>query len=226
MTKSDLTIALLERLRDPFDTQCDADIATLDFLNVDEAAGYLADLRRDEDAAELDQDERLPQEVTPELYMEVWNCEIRRCRHDLWVERLADWLKKNEEVFTYTQHHDEYANDGPDIEPMDLLYEYDLNDLPFIGGDYDIVDLLTIGMRSKDTFTPADDFYWYDEKQNRLISSSTPYADGIIDATALARHIVETGGECLDDVLSIMSPENRFLTFGSADEEDVRKWLN
>ena len=78
MTKAELTTAILERLHDPYDTMPDADIATLDFLTLDQAKEYLADLRRDEVAAELDQDERLPQEVTPELYMEVWNCDIRR----------------------------------------------------------------------------------------------------------------------------------------------------
>ena len=81
MTKLELTAAILERLHDPDDSVPDEDIATLDFLTLDQAEEYLADLRRDENAADLEPDERLPQEVTPELYMEVWNCDIRRARH-------------------------------------------------------------------------------------------------------------------------------------------------
>jgi len=81
MTKTELTTAILERLHDPYDSVPDEDIADLGFLTLDQAKEYLADLRRDEDAADLEPDERLPQEVTPELYMEVWNCDIRRCRH-------------------------------------------------------------------------------------------------------------------------------------------------
>jgi len=96
MTKIELTSALLDYLRDPYDSVCDEDIAALDFLTLDEARGYLADLRRDEDAADLEPDERLPQEVTPELYMEVFNCEISRCRHNLKVEQLANQLAEEE----------------------------------------------------------------------------------------------------------------------------------
>lgn len=80
MTKSELSAALLERLHAPYDQTTDAEIATLLLLTIAQAADYLADLRRDEDAADLAPDERLPKEVTPLLYMEVYNSEIRRCR--------------------------------------------------------------------------------------------------------------------------------------------------
>lgn len=80
MTKLELSAALLERLHAPYDQTTDAEIATLPLLTVAQAADYLADLRRDEDAADLAPDERLPKEVTPLLYMEVYNSEIRRCR--------------------------------------------------------------------------------------------------------------------------------------------------
>lgn len=227
MTKAELTTAILERLHDPYDTIPDADIATLDFLTLDQAKEYLADLRRDEDAAELDQDERLPQEVTPELYMEVWNCDIRRCRYSVWVERLAGWLTTNECVCIHNQYHHDYTNDDPDVEPMDFLHEYDIGELPFMDDAYnDAIDLLTIGMRSKDTFTPADEYYWYDAKNNRLCSSSTPFADGVCDATALARYAVMCSDECLEEILSQMDSKDMFLVFGTADAEEVKAWLS
>lgn len=226
MTKSELVTALLDHLRDPYDTQCDADIATLDFIDLDQAAGYLADLRRDEDAAELEPDERVPQEVTPELYMEVWNCEIRRCRHDLFVERLADWLTENECVCIHSQYHHDYTNDDQDVEPMDFLYEMNPDELSFVKDPGNTVEMLTLGMRSRDTFNPDHEYYWYDTKNNRLCSSSTPFADGICDATALARYAVMCSGECLEEILSQMDSKDMFLVFGTADAEEVKAWLS
>ena len=226
MTKAELTTAILERLHDPYDTVPDADTATLDFLTLDQAKEYLADLRRDEDAAELDQDERLPQEVTPELYMEVWNCDIRRCRYSVWVERLAGWLTTNECVCIHNQYHHDYTNDDPDVEPMDFLYEMNPDELSFVKDPGNTVEMLTLGMRSRDTFNPDHEYYWYDAKNDRLVSSDTPFADGICDATALARYAVMCSGECLKEILSQMDSKDMFLVFGTADAEEVKAWLS
>lgn len=226
MTKAELATALLDYLRDPYDSQCDADVATNDFINLDQAAEYLADLRRDEDAAELEPDERVPQEVTPELYMEVWNCEIRRCRHDLWVEHLADWLTRNECVCIHSQYHHEYRNNDPDVEPVDFIEEANPDELSFVSDPGNTMELLRLGMRSVNTFSPNDEYYWYDEQNDILRSSDTPFADGVIDAEALARYAIERSNECLEEILSQMEPSDMFLTFGSANEEDVKEWLS
>ena len=219
MTKSELTSALLDRLRDPWDSVCDEDIATLDFISIDQATEYLAELRKEEDDDELEQDERLPQEVTPALYMEVFNCEICRCRHDVRVERLADWLKENENVCVYAMFHDEYANSDPDVEPMDFLSDKEM--LYFIDNPDDPLELLDLGLRSHDTFSMEDEYYWYDDKNNKLCSSNTPFADGVIDATALARYAVESHGACLEEILSQMSDRDMVLVFGTSDPKEV-----
>lgn len=83
MTKAELTTAILGNIRSPWDSCTDAEIATIDPLSIEDATKYLAELRQNEDAADLEPDERLPKEVTPDLFMEVFNCEIRRCRHSI-----------------------------------------------------------------------------------------------------------------------------------------------
>lgn len=94
MTREKLIDIVSDRMNDPW-TYCAEDVATCDPIGIEEATGWLDEYR--EQDKDLEPEDRLPEEVTPEIIMTVWNCTIRKARHDLQIERLSDIIQNDEE---------------------------------------------------------------------------------------------------------------------------------
>lgn len=204
---------LIERIRDALiDPWTDPDnYYNLAPATLADAREALADIREDERLAELDDDERLPAEVTPELVQEVMNCLIRWRKHEHQVEQLAEWLTDNECVCIYDQYRDCYPNNSPEVIPVDFLYNAD--QFPFAleikNAEADVVTMLSIGAKSVKTFSTNHNYCWFDQKKWQLYSTDTPFADGIINAKALATYAIDSGDpELMSDLRSQMDDDD------------------
>ena len=85
----------------------------------------LKDLRDNEDAADLEPEERLPEDVTPELVMLAYNCLIRARKHEARVHRLAEYITDNEMVCEYANYYLPELENGIDMVPVDFLTDTD-----------------------------------------------------------------------------------------------------
>lgn len=80
MTKAEL----IERIVDSFwamSGENPGDYVDLTPMDLEEATMYLSEARATERSCDLEPDECLPEEVTPELYMEAWNCYLRMMQY-------------------------------------------------------------------------------------------------------------------------------------------------
>ena len=80
MTKAEL----IERIVDSFwdmSGENPGDYVDLPPMNLEDATMYLSEARATERSCDLEPDECLPEEVTPELYMEAWNCYLRMMQY-------------------------------------------------------------------------------------------------------------------------------------------------
>lgn len=187
MTKAEL----IERIIDTFTdmgSEDPGDTALCNPIMLDEATLYLGEYRRTE-RENFKPSEWLPAEVTPELYMEAYNCYIQKCKYDVTAERLAEYIADGELIYTFNEFIGEYHNESDKlVYPTDFLNE-DI-EFPFTEYDLTMLDLINIGQNSPD-FDMSDDYCWFDNKNNQMHSTDTPFADGLIDATAFAKWILE-----------------------------------
>lgn len=190
MTKAEL----IERIIDTFTgmgSDDPEDTAMCGEITLKEADMYLKEYRETE-LADFEPDEWLPAEVTPELYMEAFNCYVRKCRHDVSIERLAEFLTYGEHWRAYEIYTEIAKNGVCTILPTDFLTE-DM-EFPFVEEDGyppNLLGMIVIGQASKDTFSPDDEYCRYDAPAHTLYSTNTPFADGWIDATEIAAYFVE-----------------------------------
>ena len=219
MTKYELTEKLMDRLVDPW-TDCPEDYEDATPITLSEAKSMLQIMLQDDEAID-DPDFRVPEGTTPELLMEVYNCNLRKNQRELHVERLADWLTENECVCEYDSYRTDYQNNGVIVLPTDWLFNTEsLDDFPFAFKDADfkpdIAMYLEMGMRSAKTLNLDDPYCWYDKDQNVLHSSDTPFADGVIEADKFAEFMLSPEGhDCLEYfLLHIMDDDEVRKVFG------------
>lgn len=188
---------LIERIIDTFTdmgSEDPVDTAACDPISIAEATTYLNE-RRAMEKADLEPYDWLPAEVTPELYMEAFNCYIRKCKYDVTRERLAEYYASHELVEAFHDFDGEYHSDTDKIVyPTDWLME--TMEFPFTSYDFTMLDLIQLGQHSPD-FDAEKDYCWYEIKNNdpncvdnELHSTDTPFADGLIDANAFAEWIL------------------------------------
>jgi len=182
---------LIERIIDTLTymgSESPEDTAACDDLTLEDARIYLAEYRGME-KEDMEPDEWLPEEVTPQLYMIANNCYIHKCRYDVTVERLAEHFILGELVDTYHEYDGAYISYTDKIVyPTDFLRE-DM-EFPFTCDDLTMLDLITLGQNSPD-FDPNKKFCWYNVTDNKLISTDTPFKEGLINAKAFAEWILE-----------------------------------
>lgn len=211
MTKTEL----IERIVDSFDamsSEWPSSYLDMDPLTIEEATMYLDEQRALERDCDLEPEECLPEEVTPQLYMEAENCYIKYMKHEARVEQLAEYLTDNECVCEYDSCRTEYLDDPLQVYPTDWLFD---SKFPFkmIDDSYaHPMFLIELGQRSP-SFNPNHEFCWYDRNKNQLFSSDTPFADGIIDAQAFARYIIDDKDTLLYFLDHIM------------DDEEIKKYF-
>lgn len=219
MTKAELISHIIDHITDPW-TECPEDYQYADLIDLDTAADVLKQCREDEE--EFDVEDRMSDEVTPELMMEAYNCNVRYQKHELRVRRLADWLTHNECVCEYNQYMHDYLDDPLVVVPVDFLLE---DGFPFPvneGDESSPLFLIELGMRSPE-FNPNLEYCWYDRERNALFSSDIPFHDGVIDAEQFARFIIGDAdplGYFLDN---LMSEEDIKYIFGCTKEELIHE---
>lgn len=215
MTKLELMTRIIDSFFD-FNT-CPFDFEDMSPINQDEAREYLADARHDEVLAELTEDEKLPAEVTPALYMEAYNCYIRMMKHECTVLRLSKYIEDNALVCEYENYYG-HEDGTPDVFPTDFLYnEYRTSSLPIEAGHpIDVASFVRICQNST-KLDLNDEFCYYDSKTNSLISTDNPFKDGIYNARAFAEFILsDEGQDALDYIFNdIMDEDDQADVFRS-----------
>lgn len=120
MTKFELIARIIDALVDPWNDDpeeyLDAEPIDIEYANI-----ILKDIRINEAAAELDPGDCLPEEATPALIMEAFNCLIRARKHTARIQQLADYFADHPYflVHAYPFLHDCHPASAPDgIEIM------------------------------------------------------------------------------------------------------------
>lgn len=210
---------LIERIIDRFTamgSESEEDTAYADEIDLEHAGFYLDELRVFE-RADLEEEDRLPAEVTPELYMEAFNCYLRKCRYDVTVERLADYLKNNCDVALYDNYRTDWGENNVEIIPVDFWYNYDYpSEFPFgfgnrVSGE-DIMNLIEIVCNSKKTCDLDKEYIWYDKENKIIHTTADPYADGIIDTHGFAEFLLSSP-PALNYVVADMDPDRMLYVF-------------
>ena len=113
---------------------------------------------------------------------------IRRCRYNDTLNRLTEFITLSENLDVYLEFQEDYESETDRlVYPVEWLME-DM-DFPFTDYGLSMLDLIRLGQHSP-KFNPDDKYCWYDPDKG-LFSTNTPFADGLIDAKALARWILE-----------------------------------
>lgn len=221
-TKAEIIEKIIDRITDEWTEDCE-DYADARLIDLAEATDYLAEYRSDDEKCGFTPEEDgMPAEATPELFMEAENCYIRYMKHELTVRRLAEWFTANEEVCIHDNYMDEYENKDPHVYPIDFLRDFDTSEIASIlfGEEkLDILDIIAIAQRSSE-FSLNHEYLWYDNEHKQLISSNTPFADGIIDAEAMARFFVDGDRQNLRDlILGYIDNDDCKHIFGKTEKE-------
>ena len=187
MNKSEL----VERIIDTFTamgSEDPVDTAYSDLLTPSEAKMYLDELRANEKQY-LEPEDRLPAEVTPELYMEAYNCYVRRCKYEVTLSRLAQFIMDSENVCLYHEFYGDYISKTDRVAyPVDWLMEN--MEFPFTSENLTMLDLITLGQNSPD-FNPEQKYCWYDAASHTIRSTNTPFASGLMSAWDFAKWLLE-----------------------------------
>ena len=222
MTKAELTERIIDALIDPWNDDPD-DYLDLKPIDLEEAEGFLKEIRANEASADLEPDECLPEDVTPANVQEVWNCLIRARKHEAYIERLTDWLKENNDMALYDNYRADFGGDKAEVVPVDWFFNsYSLKDFPFaLDHPLDLALLISIAQNSRQLNLGEHEYCWYDKEHNALVGTNTPYEDGIADAPAFAEYILSPEGkDCLEFILdSYMDDDDVNKVFGCTKEE-------
>lgn len=223
MTKSEIVSRIIDRITDPW-SENPEDYLYTDPINLISAKEWLHTWREEDKLCELDPDECMPKEATPELLMEAYNCYIRYQKAELRVKHLAEYITEREMVCEYDNYYKEFSDKKLDVYPIDFMW----NSFPFEPiGDMspdNPLFLIELGQRSKFTFHAGHEFCWYDREHNELHSTNTPFADGVLDAEAFARFVI-SDAEALEYFIDDMDDDEIRHIFG-CERKDVLKEVN
>lgn len=222
MTKAELIEKIIDTMTDPWNDDPEEYMYCTP-IDEHEASNMLVQLRDDEESMELEPEDRLPEEVTPDLIMTAYNCLIRARKYEARVHRLAEFITDREMVCEYVNYYMPFLTNPVDVVPIDFLWESFMFQ-PI--GDMDPSNplfLITLGQRSENTFNPDHEFCWYDRENNVLHSTNAPFGDGVLDAEAFARFTLgdkETLDYFLDD---IMTDDEIKDVFGCTKDELIKE---
>lgn len=220
MTKAELIEKIVDAMIDPW-TDCPDDYLDATPIDIHEATDLLDQIRDDEDKMDLEPEERLPEEVTPELVMIAYNCLIHARKHEARVKRLAEYITDNDMVCEYDNYYLPEHHDAVDITPIDFLVGTDRFPFDIGNNEASVLDMLLIGKNSANTFNPKDEYCWFDADAMTLHSTNEPFRDGTLDAEAFAEYAMsDEGQDCFDYITTeIMDDDDFQSVFGCTREE-------
>ena len=215
MTKAELIERIIDRITDPW-TECCEDYEYAELIDINMAKEILAQCN--EEDLDLEPEDRLPAEVTPELMMMAFNCNVRKNKHELRVKRLAEYITDNEMVCEYSNYYLPEHDNAIDMIPVEFLADDD--GFPFLKHASPI-DIMRIGINSRHTFHPSDEFCWFDSVNEILHSTDNPFRDGILNAEDFAEYILsDEGQDCLDYFIECLMDDDEIRkVFGCTKEE-------
>ena len=199
MTKDELISRIVDCMIDPW-TDDPEDYLYATPIDRFGAVDLMAQIRDDETSADLDPEDCLPEEATPDLVMEAYNCLIRARKFEARVSRLAEFLTDNNCVCEYSNYYD--GEDFIDVFPVDWLTDTD--GLQFFDKESPM-EIMQIGINSRVTFNPNHEFCWYDDDKKILHSTDNPFRDGVIDAESFASSIlldVESADYIINEIMT------------------------
>lgn len=219
MTKAELIERTVDAMIDPWTDDPEDYLDAQPIFDTEEAQDMLNDLHAYDD--DLEPDEILPAEVTPEIVMEAYNCLIRARKFEARTARLAEFITDNDCVCEYANYYSPVHDDAIDLVPTEYIWEefpFDMKDdmLP------NPLTLIELGQRSPE-FNPNDEYCWYDKEKNQLFSSDEPFRDGTLDAEAFARFILldaEAFGYMFDHIID---DEDALHILGCTKEEYINE---
>lgn len=216
MSKTELIERIVDAMIDPW-TDDPEDYLYATPIDRYGAVDLLSQIRDDEESCDLEPDERLPEEATPDLVMEAYNCLIRARKHEARVSRLADWIIDNEPVCEYANYYSPVHDDAIDLFPIDFLSNTDASAL--ISGDkMTTLELIELGRRSE-YFHSDYEYCYYDKERDQLFSTDCPFHEGVLDAEAFAEFILDDE-ETSDYIINhIMTDEDAKRVLGCTKEE-------
>lgn len=219
MNKAELYERIIDALIDPW-TDNPEDYLNATLIDLEYAHVMLKDLRDNEDAADLEPDERLPEDTTPEQIMEAYNCLVRARKHEARVNRLAEYITDNDMVCEYDNYYLPDHHDAVDITPIDFLVGTDRFPFDIGNNEASVLDMLLIGKNSANTFNPKDEYCWFDADAMTLHSTNEPFRDGTLDAEAFAEYAMsDEGQDCFDYITTeIMDDDDFQSVFGCTKE--------
>lgn len=192
MTKAEIISRIIDRTTDPW-TESPEDYRYAEPIDLDVAKDVLKQYRDDDDDCELAPEDRMPEEATPALYMEAYNCYIRYQQRELHIKRLANWIREFGPVCEYINDYAPTLENSIDLVPVDFLGSSTTFPFPVRGTDRpDCMTLIRIGQVSRNTFDPGDEYCWFDSEKEILHSTSNPFCDGLFDAEGYARFLMST----------------------------------
>jgi hypothetical protein len=215
MTKAELIERIVDAMIDPWTDNPD-DYLDSTPIDIDKATDFYNQIRSDEDDADLEPDERMPEEATPALVMEAYNCLIRARKHEAWIDRMEEFITDNDCVCEYSNFYLPTHADAIDLLPIDWLTDTD--GLHFVENASPL-EILQIGINSRATFNPNHEYCWYDADKKVLHSTDAPFSDGTLDAHAFAEFVIDDK-ETLDYFLDgVMGDDDIKHVFGCTKEE-------
>jgi hypothetical protein len=225
MTKAELIERIVDAMIDPWTDNPD-DYLDSTPIDIYGAMDLYNQIRFDEASADLEPDERMPEEATPALVMEAYNCLIRARKHEARVARLAEFITDNDCVCEYANYYYPTHDDAVDIIPTDFITGTDKFPFAMHGNNTaSVLDMLFIGKNSAEagTFDPNLEYCWFDADKMILHSTDAPFSDGTLDAEAFAAFALddaETLGYFLDGV---MDDNDIKYVFGCTKEELINE---
>lgn len=222
MTKAEIITRIINRMTDPYaDSPEDYQYAPM--FDLAFASHVLADCRRDDKSYNFDPEYRMPEEATPALVMEAWNCLIRYKKRELRVEQFKKFIIEYEPVCEFDNYYVPKHEGASVVLPVDFIYNSTM--FPFSTHNTenpDIIDMLHIGMNSAKTFNDHHEFCWFDKDNEILHSTDTPFADGVLDAEDFARFIL-ADKETFDYIVNEVMSDDDAVTFFDCSKADLRK---
>lgn len=225
MTKTEIISRIIDRITDPWCESPD-DYRYAELIDLDAAADVLKQYRDDDDDCDLEPDERMPEEATPALLMEAYNCNIRYQKHELKVLHLAEYITDNEMVCEYDNYYAPTLENPIDMIPVDFLYNS--THFPFATHNTenpDVIDMLRIGQNSAKTFNCNHEYCWFDKEKEVLHSTDHPFRDGVLDAVAFARFTM-SDAETLNYFLDEIMNEDDIKRVFECSKEELLKEVN
>lgn len=217
MTKLELIEKTIERITDPWTESCE-DYRYAELIDLSTAKDIIKQCREEDE--DYDPEDRLPKEVTPELMMIAYNCNVRKNKHELWSKALAYVITDYEMVCEYANYYLPEHQNAIDIIPTDFLMGSD--SFPFdLGNEISPVNLIKIGLNSSKKFNQNHEYCWFDKEKMVLHSVDEPFHDGVLDAHAFAEFLLSPEGQDgLDYIINDILDDDDFRkAFGCTKEE-------